>query len=225
LLQFDKIYALKFKHVNGIVFHTLIIFGCLVSFSWPYLGQSNIWIFLALIAITHFIQDWAKIKFTRQSKHSLFFFVLDQVLHVSLLAILFLTDLKNGTPPLNNNGNALITLYNNDFILLYFTAIIISSYMGYFVILLFKTDYLKKGDSGNVFEKRYGFAERFIITSVLLIERLSPLLIPFVLAARPLLFRMMKKKLGLSVQFASWTEIILSGAFGILTGLIFRLFM
>jgi len=126
---------------------------------------------------------------------------------------------------LNSDNSILIDLYNNDFACLYLTAVIISSYMGYFVILLFKKDFLKKESSGDAFEKIYGFIERFGITSFLLLEGLSPLLIPCVLAVRPLLFRMMKKKLGLSVQFASWTEIILSGAFGVLTGLIFRLFV
>ena len=216
---------MKFKKITGVVLHTLIIFACLILFSWPYLTRWNLWVFLTLIALTHFVQDWAKIKFTRQSKHSLFFFVLDQVLHVSLLATLFLTDLKNGQPPLNNNNNALIALYNSDFVCLYITAIIVSSYIGYFIILIFKRDYLKKENPDNSFERKYGFIERFSITSALLVEGLSPLLIPLILAVRPLLSRTMKEKLGLSSQFASWTEILLSGAFSILTGLIFYTFI
>ncbi|MCK4882735.1 MAG: DUF3307 domain-containing protein [Candidatus Omnitrophica bacterium] len=224
-LQFDKLYALKFKHVNGVFLHTLIIYGCLLLFSWPYLGEPAIWIFLTLIAATHFVQDWAKIRFTRKSKHNFFFFVLDQILHVSLLAILFFTDLKNGQPPLNNNGNIFITLYNSNFICLYLTVALISSYMGYYIIALFKKDFLKIEQPIVGFEKGYGFFERFVITSALLAEHLSPLLILFTLAFRPILLRTMKKKLNLSNEFSSWTEIILSGAYSILIGLIFQLAM
>ncbi|MCK5083543.1 MAG: hypothetical protein KAR31_11600, partial [Candidatus Omnitrophica bacterium] len=140
-----------------------------------------------------------------------------------LLAILFLTDLKNVTLPHNNKKNVFITLYNSNFICLYLTAVIISSYMGYYILVLFKKDFLKIERPIVSFERRYGFFERFIITSALLTEYLSPLLILFTLTLRPILFRTMRKKLGLSAEFASWTEIVLSGVYSVLIGLIFRL--
>ncbi|MBN1869547.1 MAG: DUF3307 domain-containing protein [Candidatus Omnitrophica bacterium] len=225
LLQFDKLYALKNKHISGVFLHSLIIYCCLLAFSWPYLGQISLWILVTPIASLHFIQDWAKIRFTKDSKHNLFFFILDQILHVSLLAALFLTNLRTSVPPLNSNNNMFIALYNNDFIVLYLAAVIISSYMGYFVIVLFKNEYLHQESHYTYFEKNYGFAERFMITSILLIEALSLFLIPFVLALRPLLFRIMKRKWNLSVQFVSLREMILSGAYGALIGLIFRFFV
>ena len=225
MLQFDKLYALKFRHIIGVFLHTLIIYACLLSFSWPYLNQGLLWVFLTAVAVLHFIQDWAKIKFTTDTEHNFFFFVLDQILHVSLLAAVFLTPLKNNPPPLNETNNALISLYNNDFLLIFITAAIISCYMGYFVIPLFKQDYLKKESSYTSFEKKYGFMERFLLTSILLFKSWLPFWILPVLIMRPLLAKLIKKEKIISPEFASGTEIILSASYSILIGLLFRAFV
>jgi hypothetical protein len=225
LLQFDKLYALKFKHISGVVLHTLIIYCCLITFSWPYLDQGLLWAFLTGIALLHFVQDWAKIRFTKNSEHNLFFFVLDQILHVSLLAVMFLTPLRNNPAPLNKHHNILISLYNNNFLLIFITAAIISSYMGYFVIPLFKQDYLKMKSSYTAFERNYGFIERFLLTSILLFKSWLPFWILPILVLRPLFAKIIKKEEMISSEFASGTEIILSASYSILIGLLFRAFV
>lgn len=211
---------MKFKRRWGLFVHVLIVFACLALFCFPYLGQTDIWLFLLFIGITHYIQDWAKIKFTSGSKYELLFFLLDQILHVLFISTIFLTDLQYTSAP-NNSGSVLLSLYTNDPIVLYATAVIAASYMGHYMILLFKKDYLNKTEQVSPFEKRYGFLERILIVSTFFVETLWLLLIPVLLALRPLFARTMHNKLNISEHFASRTEIILSGAVAILTGLAF----
>ena len=225
LLQFDKIHASKFKNTWGLFIHILIVVGCLAVFCLPYLDQLNVWLFLMFVGVSHYIQDWAKIKFTTRSKHGLLFFLLDQILHILFISALFLTDLKNIGTPLNKDGSVLLELYNNDPIILYVIVLISVSYMGHYIILLFKKDYLKIETGISVFEKRYGFMERIIIVSTFIAGQSWFVLIPLILALRPVLFKTLGDKLSVSDRFASWTEVILSGTTGILTGLIFCIFI
>lgn len=225
ILQFDKIHALKFKNASGLFLHVLIIFDCLALFCWPYLGRSDVWLFLIFVCITHYAQDWAKIKFTSQSKHGLFFFILDQVLHIAFISMIFLTDLRYMKAPWNESSTFLSSLYSNNVIALYVIGLIAVSYVVHFMILLVKEDYLKMKGMISVFEKRYGFLERIIIFSAVLLGRLWLIAVPVILALRPLLYKTAKGKLNVSSRFASWQEIVLSGAGGILTGLIFCMFI
>ncbi len=221
LLQFNKIHALKFKHGWGLLLHVLIVVGCLSAFCWPYLGQRNVWIFLVFVGTTHYVQDWAKIKFTGKTKRNLFFFLIDQAFHVLFISLIFATSLKDIGPPFNKDGNALFNAYNNNFLILYFIALIIVSYMAHYIILIVKTDYLKGESTVSAFEKRYGFMERIILFSALLSGGLWLVSVPLVLILRPLLFKTLKDKLNISDRFASPAEILLSGSAVILTGFIF----
>jgi len=127
--------------------------------------------------------------------------------------------------PLNKTGNAFLELYNNNLLILYFTALIAVSYMAHYMILLFEADYLKIESAVSIFEKRYGFMERILIFCALIAGQLWLISIPLVLALRPLLFKTLKHKLDISDRFASFEEIVLSGSAGILIGLIFYIFI
>jgi hypothetical protein len=224
ILQFDKIHALKFKNRWGLLLHVLIVTGCLATFCWPYVHESTLWFFLAFIGTTHYVQDWAKIKFTG-IKHGFFFFLLDQALHILFISAVFLTNLQNVPAPFNENRNFLLNLYNNDVLALYIVALIIVSYMAHYLIILFKTDYLKINGAISSFEKRYGFMERIILLSASIVGNLWLIVIPLVLMLRPFLFRTLRHQLNISDRFASSAEIALSGAAVILTGLVFGLFL
>ena len=221
LFQFDLIHALKVKGPKGLLLHVGIVIGCLLIFCGPYLDQPITWLFLLYIGITHFIQDWAKIKFTSHSKHQLFFFCLDQIVHVAFIATIFLTSLSDIEPLTNPNNNLFLALYNNNAIILYFITAIIASYAGHYTIILVKIDFLKINRPYSVFEKWYGFMERILIVSTFFLGNKWPLFVPAILLIRPILYRIMMDKLNLSDQFSSKTEIILSGVIGIVTGLIF----
>ncbi len=199
--------------------HVAIVFGCLALSCWPYLGQIHVWLLLAFIGITHYTQDWAKITFTSQSKHGLFFFILDQVLHILFISVIFLTNIRHVSAPFNEGGNALIGLYNNNFIILILIGAISASYMAHYMILLIKIDYLNMKGTVSTFEKRYGFLERIIIFFAIIAGQLWFISIPVILALRPTFYKAAKGKLNVSSRFASWQEIVLSGSGGVLTGL------
>ena len=223
VLQFDKLHALKFKNAGGLLLHILVVIACFAAFCWPYLDRPVLWLFFVFIGITHYAQDWAKIKFTTHLKHGSLFFMLDQILHVLFISMVLFTGLHAVRPPLNINGNFFINLYNNNTIALYLIMVIIASYASHYIILLVKKDYLRIAGTVSRFEKRYGFFERIMIVSAMIAGGLWLLLIPLTLALRPVLFRTIKDKLSVSAYFASRTEIFLSAAASILTGLIFYL--
>jgi len=220
-LQFDIIYSLKVKSLKGLLLHVSLVVVCLIVIAGPYLDQPNMWLFIGFIAFTHYIQDWSKIKLTGGLNKDLFFFCLDQIMHVAFLAVIFLTDFRNVNPLSNPDHSIFIDLYNNDATIIYFISAIIASYAGHYIILLFKLEYLNIKSSPGIFEKWYGFIERICIVSVIAPGILWPVLIPVILAFRPIIYRMRKDKLNLSDHFSSKTEIILSGVFSTLTGLIF----
>jgi len=225
LFQFDLVHALKVKGPKGLLFHVGIVIGCLLIFCGPYLDQPITWLFLLYIGITHYVQDWAKIRFTSQSKHQLFFFCLDQIVHIAFIATIFWTSLRSIDPLANPDNHLFVNLYNNNTIILYFITAIIASYAGHYMIILFKSDFLNINRPYSVFEKWYGFMERILIISVFFLGNLWPLSIPIILVFRPILYRAMMDRLNLSDLFSSKTEIILSGAFGVSTGLIFYIFL
>jgi hypothetical protein len=220
LLQFDKIHTLKIKGPKGLLLHIGIVMGCLLVTALPFLNVLEMWLFILFVGVTHYIQDWAKIKFTSHSKHRLFFFCLDQILHIAFIAMLFFTDLRT-LHPTNAPGHPLLLgLYNSNAIILYFIAALIASYAGHYIITFFKTDCLNIKHVCSIFEKWYGCVERILIVSMLFPGVPWPLLIPIIFVFRPLLHKALKDKVLLSDQFSSKTEILLSGSMGITTGLI-----
>jgi len=225
LFQFDLVHALKVKGPKGLLLHVGIVMGCLLIFCGPYLDQPVTWLFLLFIGITHYIQDSAKIKFTSHSKNQLFFFCLDQIVHIAFIAMIFRISLRSIEPLDNPQNNLFLNLYNNNVIILYFITAIIASYAGHYMIILFKMDFLNINRPYSVFEKWYGFMERIFVVSVFFLGNPWLLLTPIILVIRPILYRVMMDRLNLSDQFSSKTEMILSGAIGISTGLIFYIFL
>jgi len=220
LLQFDIVHALKVKSPKGLLLHVGIVIGCLLIFCGPYLDQPVTWLFLSYIGITHYIQDWAKIKFTSHSKHQLFFFCLDQVVHIAFIATIFWTRLEVIGPLANPNNYLFLDMYNSNAVIAYFITAIIASYAGHYMIILYKKDFLSNDRPYSVFEKWYGFMERIFIVSVFFLGNYWLVLAPIILAIRPVLYRAMMDRLELSDQFSSKKEIILSGGIGIIAGLI-----
>jgi len=225
LFQFDLVHALKVKGPKGLLLHVGIVIGCLLIFCGPYLDQPITWWFLLFIGITHYIQDWAKIRFTNHSKHQLFFFCLDQIAHIAFLAAIFLTSLRTTGLLANSDNHFFIDLYNSNTIILYFIIAIIASYAGHYMIILFKKDFLDINRPYSVFEKWYGFMERIFVVSVFFLGNSWPILIPFILVIRPILYRVMMDRLNVSDQFSSKAEMMLSGVFSVCTGLIFYTFL
>jgi len=221
LFQFDKVHALKVKGSKGLLLHVGIVMGCLLIVCGPYLDQPITWLLLLFIGVTHYVQDGTKIKLTGHSRHQLFFFSLDQVLHIAFIAIVFCTSLGSHGPLPNPNNNLFLKLYNSNAIILYYISAIIASYAGHYIIILIKKDFFNIDSSYSVFEKWYGFVERIFIVSVIFPGILWPVWVPAILIIRPILNKSMKKTLNLSDQFSSMREIFLSGTLSTVIGFIY----
>jgi hypothetical protein len=220
LFQFDRVHALKVKSKLGLLLHVSIVVSCLIIFVGPYLDQIDIWLLILFLGTTHYIQDWAKIKFTGQSNKQLIPFCIDQIFHVAFISVVLFEGFRTLGPPPNPDQQLLLSLYSNDAVILYFITALIASYAGHYIILLYKLDYLNINSTPSVFEKWYGFMERILVISVFFLGHPWPALIPVILAVRPLLYRAMMDRLSLSDQFSSKADILLTGTFSIITGLI-----
>ncbi len=216
-LQFNKIYNLKHKGLIGILPHALIIMGCLIIFSWPYLNLPGLWGFIFFVTIIHLFQDSIKTGY-KGTKYSFWFYLVDQLSHVALIAMVLFTDLKNLRPPQNPDG-FIVTLYNNNLLVIYLIAIIIAAYNGYFMIRNLKNTFLGKACSCSASEKWYGMLERAALVSIFLLDRYLFLFISGVLLLRPLFFIFGRKRLALNQEFIGGSEAILSWIVAIATGL------
>jgi len=220
-LQFSSIYKLKHKGLWGIVPHALIVTVCGILFSWPYLHIPLMWYFIIFIGVTHLIQDSIKLNFGNP-KSSFWTYSLDQLSHVGLIALVFLTDLKNLAPP-TESANLLIRLYSNDKLVVYVIALILATYNGFYLIKNFKMTFLDKADRENSFEKLYGMGERAVIVSAFLGGGPFYFLLPIIALIRPIFFFVGLKVFRLHKEFISLTEIILTWTIGILAGLLLHL--
>lgn len=218
-LQFDKIYELKHKGLAGILPHVLIIMGCYIALSWPYLNRPGFWGFLFFLSIIHLFQDSIKLSY-KGMKYAFWFYILDQIGHIALISVVLLTGMKNLLPP-ENPDNLLVSLYNNNLLVIYLIAVIIASFNGHFMIRIFKSTFFRKPYPINTFEKWLGMLERTALVSIFLVEKYLFIFISGVLLLRPLIFMLGRKKLKPNQEFNIGTEAILSWTVGIVTGLLF----
>ncbi|MFA5117495.1 MAG: DUF3307 domain-containing protein [Candidatus Omnitrophota bacterium] len=218
--QFNIIFKLKTSGLKGIVPHALIIFFCSLALSWPYLHLPQLWFFLLFLAAAHLLQDSIKLRYGA-AKHCFWAYILDQISHVGIISLVFLTDLKQLTPPAAGH-NLIIRLYSNDQLVIYLIALIFATYNGYFLIRCFKDNFLERA-SYNAFEKWFGIAERAIIVSFFFIRSSFCFLLPVSLLLRPAIFALCNKKLKIHKDFMTLRELILSWIIAVVSGLIFSL--
>ena len=120
-LQTNKIYELKLKKLIGVIIHASIfgILALLVAI--PYwLKDFRIFWFVLFLWVSHFIVDKLKLCVNQITTHKTTSFIIDQIIHVSLLSLVFLIPHKH------------LTLTNPLVILYYYNpiyVIIITSYL------------------------------------------------------------------------------------------------
>jgi len=219
VLQFNRIYARKFKGLKGIVPHAALIAICFIVFSWPYLKLPGLWIFILFIFITHLIQDWIKANYIK-IKGNFWIYVLDQILHIAAIMVVFLTKLSNLQPPEVSSG-FMGLFYNNDLAIIYSIAIIVATYNGHYLISNFKKTFLPSRSLWDYspFEKWYGIIERAGIVSIFFLGRFYFFLLPFIIFLRPFVFSLVKKSFNADSKFKSPAEITLSATTAVLTGI------
>ncbi len=132
-LQTKQIFRVKMNTKWGVILHTTIVLIFSILFIFPYLENPKVIAILLIIFLSHTIID--KIKLERSKKtnaNNLKVFLIDQVLHISIIAILTFnfTEKVLLTSPFNNVFlSDLIHLYNND--------ILIISLIGYILSIFF----------------------------------------------------------------------------------------
>jgi hypothetical protein len=217
-LQFDKIYALKNKGLIGILPHVLIIMACFIALSWPYLNFPGIWGFIVFMTIVHLFQDSIKLGY-KDIKYSFLIYLSDQFFHVALISLVLFTDLKNLQSP-KYPQSFIVSLYNDDLVIIYLIAVIVATYNGYFMIRNIRNTFAGKVCTCSIIERRYGMFERALLVTLFLLDKYLFIFISGVLLLRPVFFMFGRRKLGLNQNFIAGSEALLSWTIALITGLL-----
>jgi hypothetical protein len=215
-LQTDKIFTLKHRGFCGVIPHALLVTGSLLALSWPYLYLPEMWFFIICLGLLHLVQDSIKISYAKFTKYSFTLYVLDQCFHVGLIAALFFTHLKDLPAP--KAINSFVSLYNNNFIIAYLIALLAATYNGFFLIRIFKMNFLRHAGQYTPFEKYYGMFERGSIVTLCVMPGFCLLWLPLILM-RFALFLLNKKLRFAHRSFIRPREILLSWIIGIMAGM------
>lgn len=90
-LQLDSIYRLKTKYVWGSFVHSGVFILTAALFLWPLWAEIDCWLFLVFLFISHGVQDFSKILYTRKNnRDTVWFFLFDQFLHIIFISIVLL---------------------------------------------------------------------------------------------------------------------------------------
>jgi len=176
-LQTNIVFNLKAYKKWGVMLHSSIVLLLSLILSIEYLVQIKVVIIIITIFITHTIIDKFKIKITKKYKnHDLFFFIIDQLLHILIIFILTfnLTQKYSFVPKTGFRLlNTLIEIYNNDIFILcligYFTSVYVIP-----ILLTFVRD-TKNQDNIKLTEQKTN--RRYNITSNELIDKVYRLLL------------------------------------------------
>ncbi|MDP3980259.1 MAG: DUF3307 domain-containing protein [Chlamydiota bacterium] len=185
-LQVNAIYKAKIQGARGKLIHVIIIGILLSLFSWPFWGNWHLWYFILFVCTTHFFQDWAKIAITEKLKmpSSFYFFALDQIFHMLILSLIFLTPLSSLKVSIKN-PTIFTQIYLNNHLFILAIGYLIVSFAGVFLIGTFKSTCLNKRYETAFMEpvqKYYSMTERVLMLSLLLYK------IPFFIVSLPIFF-------------------------------------
>ena len=132
-LQTKQIFKVKMNTEWGVILHTIIVLIFSILFTFPYLENLKVIAMLLIIFLSHTVIDKLKQKYSKKANTpNLKLFLLDQVLHLSIIAVLTFnfTEKILLISPFNNVFiTYLIHLYNND--------IFIISLIGYIITVFF----------------------------------------------------------------------------------------
>jgi len=132
-LQTKQIFKVKMNTEWGVLLHTIIILIFSILFAFPYLEAPKVIIILWVIFLSHTVIDKIKLDYSKKNANQdIKIFLLDQFLHISIIAALSFNFEKIYLliSPFNNAFlNYLIHLYNND--------IFIISLIGYIATIFF----------------------------------------------------------------------------------------
>jgi len=192
VLQFDEVYEVKKKGLGGALIHYFIIFFSFILFSVPYLNHPGLWAVIVFASVGHGVQDEIKLRLVTVPAWQFVNFILDQLIHICFIFPVFLLPFADAipTPP-----SPLMTIYNNDFLVILAIVYIVSVFMGTYIWESFQGSYLSDSPETGSFEIKYGMFERFVYTTAVLNWYLAPLFLV------PPFLRFFSGRLGFSKEF------------------------
>lgn len=132
-LQTNQILKVKANTKWGVILHTIIVLIFSIFFIFPYLEDPKVIIILLVIFLSHTVIDKLKLEHSKKTNNqSIKILILDQVLHIAIIAVLTFNFTKTYllSSPFNSAFlNYLIDIYNSD--------IFIISLIGYIASVFF----------------------------------------------------------------------------------------
>ncbi len=203
-LQTNRIAEKKSKGLFGIIIHSLIFLILSFSLCGRFLDKN--WIFIVIIALSHFFIDTIRMVGIKKYKgmDNVWVFILDQVFHLSIIFLIWKCCLVFSVPLFRERWVIILSLY---IIATHFTTIFIY--------------YLKNFDKTNIEgkEKNYGILERTVIFFCLLLPGFWKMFFPLIWLGRVFLCRTQWKE---QLDF-SRKNLIVGNGIAIIVGIIARL--
>ena len=171
-LQTDKIYFYKRTYKWGVSVHVAVCMGVKLLLVLPYLHLPKVWLILLVIAFLHILIDHGKIVLSiKYNSDNLWYFLLDQTLHLCSIIILtwLLFDFKDPQPRHFFIANLLLALDENTLIL--FTGLVVVTF-SVAPFIYYICEYISKSQKLNEteynfppFKERiFGYSERLLVT-------------------------------------------------------------
>jgi hypothetical protein len=184
-LQTALIYRLKKRYLAGQLPHAMICFVTMAIAGYPLVGYWSFWCFIFLMACIHLAVDYFKLTFLDRmySGNNLWTFLLDQAMHVSAIATVFLTSLPL-SPAL---GGSLLARLDRSGAITVAIFFLVATFGGVYLIDSARRTFSAAPNDGRVpdaFEKYYGIAERGVLFALMLAGYWGFALVPVVLFVR-----------------------------------------
>ena len=168
--QTNEIYRLKNLNIWGQFLHGQIVGITMLVVGWPYVGDVRFWMFAGCIALTHGAQDQLKVAHLNKLMGQFWPFLIDQAVHVALIAVVLLIPLA---PPPAPSTHWLLKWYWNDRAVLMGIGLLASSFMGIYLLEAFRLSHFAQKDrfpSAGLRDRvnvNYGMLERALITAAM----------------------------------------------------------
>lgn len=171
----------------GQLLHGQVVALTILALGWPYLGDIRFWGYAGFIALTHGFQDQLKVTHLNRLMGQFWPFLIDQAIHVGLIATVLLIPL--GSPP-TPSPHAWLHWYWNDRLMLLAIGLIASSFMGLYLLEAFRLNHFSQSQrfpSPGVRDRvntNYGLLERTLITAAMVFCPVGYLVAPLLLIPR-----------------------------------------
>lgn len=184
-LQSARVYRLKTTNLAGQLPHACIALAAMTLVCYPLAGEWSFWAFATAVAGLHLLIDAMKVDLGDRGTWggSLWAFLLDQAMHVAMLATVFLTPLPE-TPGLQSSALGRLDADGAITPAIFF---LIATFGGVYLLSAARRTLFDAGGTARSpegFEKYYGIAERGALFLIMTAGGWALSLVPLVLLVR-----------------------------------------